>query len=573
MTHATPLTNALKTNPFTINNIDVANNTLYLATRDGLFISSNQGKTWTKIYHKELQQIAVDQDTIYIRADDTIQRSDNQGKTWVQLPTINPGLMLCAITIYNHQLYVGADPGLYTFKNGTWIRLSNQSLPVQYATVTSIATLNNTIYTASQDGKPDYGYYTTDPQGKNWTKHYLTNEESSTIQDMQAMNNMMYIIGDDPITGQTALYQINGPTPNIILDQHWPLALFSNHGKLFVICEDGLRESSDNGDTWKLIFNNTELKTGYATNGTIYVADKTGHLFVSQDNGASWQNINYALTVSSIAEDQDGTLYTATNNGIRISHDQGKTWTTELTGKLITLVNTNQKNHNIVYAALNNQIWFSKNDGQQWRTLAVIPDDDAKITALYANGQDLVIGTNTSKIYTTTDDFKTPVKIITTPLTSETQTLYGRKYDKNIYLGSSNNLFYSMDQGLTWRPLPSQALDNFVFSIYANGKRFYVAEDSQLLNSKDNGHTWAALPSTKSWWINQITGANNQLFAIHQGILSETVDQGITWTTIPVPSAVKYVMIGKQTLYIGTEDIGLYKLPLNSNRNTVQRLF
>ena len=97
--------------------------------------------------------------------------------------------------------------------------------------------------------------------------------------------------------------------------------LFQSNGDVLVSSFDGVFRSSDSGDTWELtgMVPTAGVKDlGRDSAGNLYIAMRGGGVAVSEDDGASWSNINDGLfhkDATALLIDSDDNLYTGTRGG------------------------------------------------------------------------------------------------------------------------------------------------------------------------------------------------------------------------------------------------------------------
>lgn len=196
--------------------------------------------------------------------------------------------------------------------------------------------------------------------------------------------------------------------------QTYVTALFETGGMLYADTVLGLSVSSDAGDSWTpFVTQPTTTRESIAVSGTnIYTAGSTG-LSVSNNSGVSWTvlysgaNLKKVVASGSIAaflnpltstkvlistnngvsfasktattgevnqvaiDGSNGKIYAATTLGLRVTSDNGVTWTS-LSGLASSTVNGVYVRNGVIYAATAAGLSISSNNGTTWSNKKVV---------------------------------------------------------------------------------------------------------------------------------------------------------------------------------------------------------
>jgi len=293
-------------------------NRIYTATGNGeMAVSLDDGETWTRrdVPKREpdypgdefwLNAISADGDSVYVATGQGLHVSRNGGVDW-KLVKLNPDgsnhLLIRFVYIDNyHRVYaVGetASTGQYWMsedRGETWLSHRYPESCVFWLPFV-VFTSNNRSYVGMRHGvaKSD--------NGRNW--------------------DLVRTPIDVPYHPE--VYAINGRGSSIYVGLPIPGA--------------ALYISEDNGGTWRQQY--TSRVTGYrnyvtsiaVTEDKIYVANWGFGVSVSGDGGKSWVE-SASLASGKVNEIHaiGNSVFAGTDNGLSISRDAGKTWTTKDVG-------------------------------------------------------------------------------------------------------------------------------------------------------------------------------------------------------------------------------------------------
>lgn len=127
-----------------------------------------------------------------------------------------------------------------------------------------------------------------------------------------------------------------------------------------------------------------------------------------------------------------------------------------------------------------------------------------------------------------------PWQFIETPDTTCWSLLY---HKGNIFLGTSDGIYHSSDDGLSWTASSSGMSDLFVESLAADCTGNLFASTSEILyKSTNDGESWTPVLSNLHSGFSSIgVSPVNQIFVSNQradSVLLRSTDGGATWTTL-----------------------------------------
>ena len=310
---------------------------------------------------------------------------------------------------------------------------------------------------------------------------------------------------------------------------------------------NGIIYSSDGGNNWS--FSSVGIKARTAKDvafdpyhdGVVYTILMTslggtyddalkskeyGGIFVSHDNGFSWEQKNDGILLQGtdvsddmICFDKKGNAYVFLNDGVLKSSDQGETWTN--LGAVVSTSATaeglwvSDDGKTILSANSQSGIVGTVDGGRKWKTygpfvdgaliklasFAVDPDDSSH---WYATDS----GNYAGQLFETIDFGKTWTnlgKIFTGWNSRFSNITFGARNSAGIRrmfisgFNTARGFRYSDDGGKTWDEVPFSKVDPFARGSYTSGafavnplddKKIYYASDDSILSSDDNGDTW-----------------------------------------------------------------------------------
>ncbi|MDD4900571.1 MAG: YCF48-related protein [Patescibacteria group bacterium] len=307
-----------------------------------------------------------------------------------------------------------------------------------------------------------------------------------------------------------------------------------------------------------LSFNTGAGKNSAATDGGIYK---------SSNKGANWQQKASILTVGSkksmaavdtvaLASDpQDNLAIYAGSvaNGLFFTYNGGEGWQQAANSGQVTVTNiaVDPANKCVIYATGTNKVYKSMDCSRTFGVIYFDNDLKVSVTALaidYTNSSNVFIGTSRGEIIMSSDQgatwrtlnrFKNQVdKIVFNPVNV-----------KNIFVGTANGVFRSIDSGLTWKSL-EEVLKAYnsnrpfrdLIMIKADKPTLFLATSYGLLKSTDNGSSWSKIElitPVSGATINSIA-ANpvdaNEIYYVTNTTFYRSLDGGKNWLSKQLPT-------------------------------------
>ena len=211
----------------------------------------------------------------------------------------------------------------------------------------------------------------------------------------------------------------------------------------------GIYSSEDNGNTW--ILSNTGVS---ARDEILCFGKNSSGLFAAQDtiyfcnnNGASWSAVNTdGKNTWSLAFLSDTVFAPSFNGGVRMSPDNGATWTWVNTGLPTTdnIASIISSGNILFVATYNNGVYMSSDAGVSWSAVNNGLQSPYAAYEIVRNGTQLYVATNDG-LYTSTNNASLWTKVTSTKIGSIT--FVGNTMIANAGYGK---VVRSTDGGLTW---------------------------------------------------------------------------------------------------------------------------
>lgn len=282
-----------------------APNTLYAASFEGVFRSTDGGVTWAKTISNGLSStfantIAVDPtnaSVVYLGTSSNLFKTTDGGNNWTTVTTIPLSFNGVFTIVFDPStpstMYVGASNGVYksTDSGSTWITQNNFSIPnvpsVRALAIDPSAPL--TVYA----GTFGNGFFKSINGGGVWT----------------AMNNGMA-----------------GPSPTIItsvvIDPANTQTIYTGHGS-----QGGINKSTNGATSWTPLTNGVpsfQINAMAATSTGVYAAVSNNGIIKTTNGGTNWTGTNTGLWSNSILvlvrhPSDPSTLFAAGSNSFSVN--------------------------------------------------------------------------------------------------------------------------------------------------------------------------------------------------------------------------------------------------------------
>lgn len=493
--------------------------TIYGTLNSGFTRSTDHGTTWSvPVIVNYVTDMAVAPDgNIYLSENQKkMSRSTNKGVSWTVLPGTEIKETSCSSVMATSSgtVLAGTSSGIYrsTNKGDNWTKVLGAAQTGADSSISAMATSDGYMlyaFSRSNGLYPEKGFaYRSTDDGATWVKG------SSSLDSV-------------------SIYK----------------AVVHSNGAILVCTGNGVRSSSDGGNTWGAIgfygSSISDLSTDETGAIVVSINDKkvNGVLFKTTDAGSSWNEISTPF--------KTGTKFSIHPNGdIFISQDQlyrstdgGTTWSgLPINFPNVTLMQESP-NHELYFTAggtAYQNLYRSNDFGLSWKPLNTgvvgIP-----IVGFY--GDTILVGDNyyPATIYRSIDNGNSFQSISDiSALSGYVNALAGTIYH-TIIAGTSNGIYRSIDHGKSWTKVSSNAVTTLQQTPDGTLYGYREFYGTGVYRSTDSGSTWLELKNGMGLTVIHALaiGQSGDLFAGTEGGLFRSTNQGDDWVRIDTQKTAK----------------------------------
>lgn len=542
-------------------------------TNGGLFLSANEGQTWTPrsngIAFPMIFDVAKKGSRLFVATNGSgLQRSDDNGQSWSNSNAGIPYTSFSAVAVINDVVLLGSytNGGIYrSVDDGiSWTKITDGIGGLE--TVLSFLVSGNNLYATTYSG-----IYLSTNNGESWSSinsnlpstgiSAFTLVGSDLIVSVQVGKQGYDIYKSDDQGASWSFVAATGLTDK----QVWRFKEYNNI--LFASTASGLFVSEDAGSSWSLNTDAVIIANDFLEmNDKLFAATRYG-IYYTDDSGSTWNQSDAGIAttmVNKLAGSSDNTIFAGTYyHGLQYSTDQGATWTSLFPKAGISNIAVI---NDVLFNYSNYTVKKSENKGATW----------ADASSGLPGGQAYCLVSSGSKIYAGTyqgvfvsSDMGDSWSAINTGMTNSnigSVVVSG----SSIFAGVNNTGIYrSDDAGQSWA-LKNNGLNAFgVTSLYALDNAVFAATyNGGFYKSSDNGESWSQLVTTipDNIAVGSFASYGNHLFIHNNNNVYLTSDLAESWTSVSeglTGVTLSYLCIVGNYIYAGTQQNSVWKRPLN----------
>lgn len=479
---------------------------IYIVADSGLFVSDNNGQSWSCIYQSTLINCLGinNNDQIFIGIGFDLYRSIDKGETFSKIYTTVGVTQVITSIIFTSSndifigttWYYGLDLSVYksTDNGNSW-----NATGVYGNVYKLIKNKNGDIYA----GTPEGLFESTD-NGNSWNRI----SEIADIYNIEVNSGNLLFINKYNGLYMTQDDGKDWTLLNSFLKHNFVTSILANNSNELVVGTiKGIFLSSDNGKTWMRKNNgfNYSIVTSLilSPNDTIYTVLNGNEIFESGDNGETWMQIdsigsNYSI--NNILINNRGDLLISTNQGIYCKKKNSNSWT--LSGFKDVLINPFAKDPiGILYAVDNSSknMYCSTDNGDSWNQVNYPYNYFSGFSVLsvntitFSSKGDIYVGCNGGGIQYSSDK--------ATSWYPETDPLNGGN-EKYLFIDTSNNYLWAGNDvdGIFkeviggWQKVENGLNGNIINDlIFVSQNKLFASTNEGIYTSSDYGDNWMEL--------------------------------------------------------------------------------
>jgi len=308
------------------------------------------------------------------------------------------------------------------------------------------------------------------------------------------------------------------------------------HNDTILAAGDGVYRSTDNGHTWIQLSNDEPISNiltmAWNGNRIVICADVYGTLFLSNDNGITWNQCqaqvpDYYVRGATIL-DQD--IFVASDvNGVYKSTDNGQTYALSNNGLSNLQVFSLEVNGNKVYAGTSDGLFVSGDHGESWSIISNALFHDIVIAHIAISGFTILAG-GYYGVLCSKDAGISWVKCVNGLVDQRIESL--AIIDPTFLAGTSSGVYMSSNSGLNWNAIGLPV--TYVHSFSSNGSDVFACASqmsSGIFMTPDYGENWnfllGGLPTEN---VGSISWNGTDILAATDSGVFVSADRGLTWT-------------------------------------------
>ncbi len=460
------------------------------STDDGFYISSDFGKSWSKI-HESLnfttEVIATDGDKLFAGKYSGLATSADNGKTWNQIDSgffSQNSLTIRSLFFVGSTLYAGTNNGVFISANkgANWQALTKES---NLLNVKSLLVSRSKLMASTSAG-----VFAWEEKTQKW-KAINDGLKNFSISAMALVANDLFIANNYGISklsdSMTSWETVNNGLGNTCV-----FSLLTHNDKLYAGTNGGIFVSNDKGLSWNKvdsIFNSDVRSLSFVGNDLIagtehgvihYSKNRPIQTLLTTYKGVGMNNLTMSLAVS------QGEVFAGSfGSGLFKSQNKGKSWKACNKGMVDTYIQCLKVEGNNLFAGTDGDLYLSQDQGENWHQIF----DTTQLKKV------VLMHCNNSK--------KVNIQAIAIS-------------DTNWFIGTRGcGIFRSTNFGKTWIPVNYGLIDPVIEAMTINQNNLVVSTQKGLYISKNNGASWRSINTGlgRDYLIYSLAFVGNKLYA------------------------------------------------------------
>ncbi len=253
---------------------------------------------------------------------------------------------------------------------------------------------------------------------------------------------------------------------------------------------DGIFRSTNQGALWfsNGLQNKDVSSTLTVNSGMIFVGTLGERIFISPNNGVSWQQIAPGVVgdyIYALAASGSSIVYAGTDQGLYESVDSGNHWT-QLPMQIVSgaVHAVAARGNGKIFAGTDFGVYQSSNGGLNWALSGLTNSEVTNL--IWSSSGTLYASTATDGIYQSADSGLTWVS--RGLVRDDIQTIAVNPAGQ-IFAGVYGGVFYSTDNGTGWAQ--NSFTTDYVYSLVCHGvNQIFAGTYNGVYDSYDDGKTW-----------------------------------------------------------------------------------
>lgn len=519
---------------------------------DGLYVSTNNGLNWREAGFKEqkIKNINFLKNSLIVLSEGEIYKS-NDYSNWTNLNITES--RITAMVVKGDTIIISDEDNMfYSIDAGlNWTKININM--AQYYYVKNVDFEGNRIYINTY-----YGFYMSEDFGINWEK----------------VVNDYYIIDSFIIDRNLIIFHDSSQSKTLIsndIGNSWiecPIAsskFYIREDSIF-IAGNKLFLSTDEGMSWELI-DSTLTATSFAVSKSNFWMGTGRGLYYSSDKGVNWVESNNGLNypvIQSLAISDDNIIYAGTSDGLYISDNDGISWNKLFDNLRITNLAVFE---GYIFVSTEKGVQFSTDKGLTWNNT-----DLYSFNTMAVSGNHFYAGKSDGGLYISVDDGSSWSLEYTFP--------YGDLYSLGIFgdslfVGSEYGLYLSTDNGANFNNVlefsGNYSNDDDIYHIEKSDGNIFVCGSNNLFISSSKNPDWYKMPLNADRQT-QLKVIENVLFIGDNGGLKAISKNYPDLASCGLDELdILSISSTNNSLMVGTEKNGIWinKLPIEIVRNYI----